>query len=1002
MIVDTLVLEKKINHLVRKGSEMSSAVLVSASSTTTATTTMKTTTARTTVETNINEAHHEHNDVNTADASPPGTERTDTGSLESSPGSTNNLATTYNDESRLYSAAGMIDDDDDDKNNVGFNRHYNNQPHVGQESKQKSNPSNTDIAPGNESRHTDKIIWKPLSSHSTYASTTTAALSSATKCFGEGPLPRELRRIIQEVAKTGGCSWLSWKQDTTIIGNRNNIMTPMEYLTTDKNLSPSNSLTTAGSASRTKTAAVTEGSSFTLKHVNGNDTSNKRRSFSDGGTTSRQSTLSLPPRRKHRNGVIHKGNDRMRFSKNIDGMFGWGNSSVGNSRKRPRKRPRGLVRAITNPSSNSNAGGNNSNQNSSCGSGNDNSTPHNPVNMTAFSSSTASGGVHSSAPSSVGSGRSTGSNSDYDSTQYECDSEGTSATTNSEISLRKTTRAKRSGAANTSQDAQRNIGPDDIFTATMDEDGDDDEINSINGDFTVQGSPYTNLQTAFRVALGLVLDNFYHNKNNGYKLSPAENRRNERLAETVNNTSAGNNNSMHKDSSMLATSTTKRDKLSTLLSSEHVFQQRRQRLMAMLLPSATHINDQHRQTRVERQIDDPPFTIQRIAEVLVAPHRYYTQTHKLCNCLEKLLLVSSSTNAFGGITGGDTLQRRGEERELAALADEKGRQKSEVRQRRFRQRTSSPIDEVLTTVRDSENKTGSFAEKNDHDNEGIIIDQSLTSPKNKRSVCSSSESSSRETLEALARASLRTKFDNVGLDPLASNINERDIQTIAENRGMTNSPPPPNLNMAASIQAGGLNSYTRHHSPERQTSDQGSTLICGSGSTICFSSVRNATDVNLETATNLHMLQLHALSAASLNSSSSSPLELMATDPSTISQVRYQSNAAGAGSESTDGRSSASNSDVDSESDDISFDDSASDRSDGSDSGSTTYNESFTAARAMALNRMQQQQRLQSRVLTSGGSLHQNEGYQSGDSIDSTKAEGDSGGSDSSLSDFAD
>lgn len=111
------------------------------------------------------------------------------------------------------------------------------------------------------------------------------------------------------------------------------------------------------------------------------------------------------------------------------------------------------------------------------------------------------------------------------------------------------------------------------------------------------------------------------------------------------------------------------------------------------------------------------------------------------------------------------------------------------------------------------------------------------------------------------------------------------------------------------------------------------------------------------------------------------------------------------------GRSSASNSDVDSESDDISLDDSASDRSDGSDSGSATHYEPFTAARAMALNRMQQQQRLQSRVLTSLNSLHQSEGfrppadseYQSGDSIDSMRAE-DSGGSDSSSqsSDIAD
>jgi hypothetical protein len=103
-------------------------------------------------------------------------------------------------------------------------------------------------------------------------------------------------------------------------------------------------------------------------------------------------------------------------------------------------------------------------------------------------------------------------------------------------------------------------------------------------------------------------------------------------------------------------------------------------------------------------------------------------------------------------------------------------------------------------------------------------------------------------------------------------------------------------------------------------------------------------------------------------------------------------------------RSSAS-SDLDSESDDVSFDDSASDRSDGSDSGQ--YNEPLTAARAMALNRLQQQQR---RVLTSLQQQQQQQHserppsdseYQSGDSIDSTRAE-DSGGSDSSSSDLAD
>lgn len=116
-----------------------------------------------------------------------------------------------------------------------------------------------------------------------------------------------------------------------------------------------------------------------------------------------------------------------------------------------------------------------------------------------------------------------------------------------------------------------------------------------------------------------------------------------------------------------------------------------------------------------------------------------------------------------------------------------------------------------------------------------------------------------------------------------------------------------------------------------------------------------------------------------------------------------------------EGRSSASNSDVDSESDDVSFDDSASDRSVGSDSGSDSgsgyFSEPFTAARVMALNRMQQQHRreqyLQDRALRQLAATSSNfqpppdSEYQSGDSVDSSIAE-DSCGSDSSSSDIAD
>lgn len=114
--------------------------------------------------------------------------------------------------------------------------------------------------------------------------------------------------------------------------------------------------------------------------------------------------------------------------------------------------------------------------------------------------------------------------------------------------------------------------------------------------------------------------------------------------------------------------------------------------------------------------------------------------------------------------------------------------------------------------------------------------------------------------------------------------------------------------------------------------------------------------------------------------------------------------------ETISGRSSASNSDIDSESDDISFDDSASDRSDGSDfdtGAMASLSEPFAAARVMALNRMQQQHRreqyLQDRALRQVAMFQPppDSEYQSGDSVDSALAE-DSCGSDSSSSDFTD
>ena len=123
----------------------------------------------------------------------------------------------------------------------------------------------------------------------------------------------------------------------------------------------------------------------------------------------------------------------------------------------------------------------------------------------------APGSVHSSAPSSVG----TGSEPD-DSTQYECDSEGTSATTNSEVSverLRKTHHQLAAAHMAGGLLALNKSGADQMPVAERWDTG---------------GSPYKTLQAAFRTALGLVLDHFYHTRG-GYKLSPAERRRNDVL-----------------------------------------------------------------------------------------------------------------------------------------------------------------------------------------------------------------------------------------------------------------------------------------------------------------------------------------------------------------------------------------------------------------------------------------------------------------------------------------
>lgn len=218
--------------------------------------------------------------------------------------------------------------------------------------------------------------------------------------------------------------------------------------------------------------------------------------------------------------------------------------------------------------------------------------------------------------SSIGSGRTSGSEVE-DSTQYECDSEGTSATTNSEVSVEK--RAARNW---NSVIVQTSPGLTSVVPST-------------------EGTcRFKTLRGALRVALGLVLDNSYRNRG-GYKLSPAELRIHAAAA-------AAQSAASHAVSSGAGSEKENSPELEVEPPSpEKTFQQRKRRLLALLgeddvssseqPPSAPQSPLHHQATAPGPSYlgDDtkfasgPPFTIQRIAEVLLDPERVST----LC-CIE--------------------------------------------------------------------------------------------------------------------------------------------------------------------------------------------------------------------------------------------------------------------------------------------------------------------------------------------------------------------------------
>lgn len=366
-----------------------------------------------------------------------------------------------------------------------------------------------------------------------------------------------------QVAKTGACSWLSWDQvskdlppePVNINNNNYTLNNGIPNAASAPTMSSASGLGGLSSLASRPPLTATLNAALSSYGANNNSTSSSRQPpFS----THRRSTSSPyaptpsqpPPRKKHRNG-LHK-SSRRRFA-TTDGS---NTQTTATGSSVPRKRPLFLIRTTT-------AG-----------------TPVN-TNPSLFSAGSIAG--------SVGSGRTSGSEPDGDSTQYECDSEGTSATTNSEVSVERLRKSQQRMAS-----------------AMLNKGGTPSHLFLEDGATAAHTSYYKTLQEAFRVALGLVLDHFY-SKRGGYKLSPSEKRRNATL-------SLGDND---------------KSKRTPPLSPDSVFQQRRQRLLTMLMPP------HKREDRQQRVVYDagPPFTIQRIAEVLVSPERVSTNIYINWQCI---------------------------------------------------------------------------------------------------------------------------------------------------------------------------------------------------------------------------------------------------------------------------------------------------------------------------------------------------------------------------------
>lgn len=352
---------------------------------------------------------------------------------------------------------------------------------------------------------------------------------------------------------------------------------------------------------------------------------------------------------------------------------------------------------------------------------------------------------------------------------------------------------------------------------------------------------YKSLSEAFREGVGYVLEHYYKNRG-GYKLSATEMRQ-IRVSETKR--AMGDNGSekqSYRDALLMGSKTTQASGESNEMSSSALhpqipessiparsivatfdvlhsaeerkhyefesFQRRKERIVALVggFPHGDATNG----TYGRRHDDGPPFTLQRIAEVLIDPERYYSQTHKVCNALEKLLLVSTTVGDFGGSFGGDAESVR------SYLEDiESSKERRRLSHRRLLRKGSSGTPTALST------KLACSPSNESQPGRGEQKDNAVGTTQDDEDMLDAEEHA--EILDPAARASLRAKFEHIGVDRFAMAAAEKAPTSpeAEEKRKLTGSPPLPNLLAAVAMPLhGGVPLMRPQGSPSSPTAQQ--------------------------------------------------------------------------------------------------------------------------------------------------------------------------------------